>query len=197
MYTDSIQQQFQKIADKVSQTIRQEWQDLQSEWAPEREEAAKRFEQLKSRFSAILKELEKEVGQSTEKGKEDLQRLIQELRVQLALGKAETLEAYEEQKENITRQWHKLRASLAHTSTYHQFQEQLMDWRVKLDLLRVQYALSKMDLKSDWKEISSRLKKEFGHIEKTIESGAGIASEKIDQLEAELRVRLDKVFGKS
>lgn len=196
MKTDSIENSFRKIAGKIGQTIREEWKDIHTQWAPEKEEAARRFEQLKDKFRSILTELEREVSERKDVGFQELQKLIDDLRLQLALGKADSMEAFEEQKKAITHQWSLLRNRLESHTTYRQLGEHLMDWRVKMDLLRIQYALGKMELKSDWKDVSARLKTEFSHLEKAVESGAGIAGEKIEQLEAEVKSGFDRVFGK-
>jgi CHASE3 domain sensor protein len=196
MKTESLENSFRKIAGKIGQTIREEWSDLQTQWAPEKEEAALRFENLKEKYRATLQNIEQQAIEKKEEGLEKIQDLIQELRLQLALGKAETLEAFEEQKSAITHRWSVLRNHIESNPAYRHLGEELMDWRVKMDLLRIQYALGKMELSSNWKDISSKLKTEFGHLEKAAESGAGIAGEKIDQLEEEVKAGFERIFGK-
>jgi len=196
MNAETLENSFRKIAGKPSQTIKEEWKDLQNQWAPEKEEAARRFEELKDKYRIVLSEIEDQLRERKDEGFHELEKLIDELRLQLALGKAETLEAFEEQKRSITHRWTLLRARLESHPAYQPMAEKLMDWRVKLDLLRIQYALGKMELKSDWKDISSRLRTEFGYLEKAVESGAGIAGEKIEQLEAEVKSGIERIFGK-
>lgn len=196
MSGDSIESRFREIAGKIGQTIRDEWKDIQTQWAPEKEEATRRFENLKEKYLSTLQSIEKQAREQKEEGLEEIERLIDDLRLQLALGKAETLEAFEEQKRAITHRWSLLRNRIESHPAYRHLGEELMDWRVKMDLIRIQYALGKMDLSSNWKDVSSRLKTEFGHLEKAVESGAGIAGEKIDQLESEVKAGFERIFGK-
>jgi hypothetical protein len=61
-----------------------------------------------------------------------------------------------------------------------------------MEMIKIQFSLGKMELKDNLKEISSDLGKELDHLGKALEAGAGIAGEKFDRFESEVK----KIFEK-
>lgn len=185
---------FKDVADSLVNNIRTEWRDFKSKWAPLEADAMDRFEDMKQSFSSSLTRLEKQVAGWTDTGQESLKEirsLMEELRLQLSLGKAEGMEAFEDQKQKISDTWKKLRSRLEERSEFAHLEsglkKELMEWRIKLDMMKIQFALGKMEMKERWKDISEEIGREAENLGKAVEAGAGIAAEKIDHFEDELK----------
>ena len=69
---------------------------------------------------------------------------------------------------------------------------QLDEWRGQLEVVKIQFALGRVEWKQDWKHFSSELGREVDNLGKALEAGAGIAGEKLDRVEEELQ----KIFKK-
>ncbi|MBL7924030.1 MAG: hypothetical protein JNL88_07520 [Bacteroidia bacterium] len=199
MKTGETFAEFKSIADKLVKDIQEEWKDIKTKWAPAEEEAIQRFEELKNNFKTTLNALDKEMQNWKNSNRQELDAVkekIDHLYVQLNLGKAEGMQSFEEQKQKITTEWNAFKLKLEQMPEYQTMQnklkEELIDWRIKLDMMKVQFALGKMEVKDSWKNISEELGKEAGHLGKAVEAGAGIAGEKLDQFEGEIKKIFDK-----
>ena len=187
------------MTEKALDTLKEEVSDLKQRWAPEAEEAANRFEALKSDFRESLAALEQKlvsVIRPDDARLAELKQKMDELRLQLALGKAESLEKFEEQQKKIQLHWSMLKANLEKIPEYNSLQDEVKsafnEWRVRMEMIKIQFSLGKMELKDNLKEISSDLGKELDHLGKALEAGAGIAGEKFDRFESEVK----KIFEK-
>lgn len=189
---------FKSMAEKAVSTIKEEADEFKHRWAPESHVAADRFEELKKKFSAALLGMESAIKEQLAhlpaEG-EKIQRAIDELRVQLALGKAETIEAFEAQKKTILQQWKLLKLELEKQPAYKDLSRHVDEWRVDLELLKVQYALGMMEWKKNWNNISAELGKEMDNLGKAMEAGAGVAGEKLDKVEEEIQ-RIIRKYSK-
>lgn len=199
MNTKDSLNEFKAIADKMVKNIKEEWTDVKSKWAPDEEESSRRFEELKLKFRGTLDTLKQNINTWKEENQDEINSLnqkIDEMQVQLSLGKAEGLDAFEEQKKKISLQWNLLKLKLEQHPRYHTLQqelkEEILNWRIKMDLLKIQFALGKVEVKDRWENISGEISKEVEHLGKVVEAGAGIAGEKLDQFEVEIK----KIFEK-
>ena len=199
MKTNEMLNSLKSMTEKALGTLKEEVSDLKHKWAPEAEEAANRFEALKSDFKESLGAIEQKlvgVLRPDDARLAELKQKIDELRLQLALGKAESLEMFEEQQKKIQLQWSILKANLEKIPEYNSLQDEVKsafnEWRVRLEMIKIQFSLGKMELKDNLKEISSDLGKELDHLGKALEAGAGIAGEKFDRFESEVK----KIFEK-
>ncbi|MEZ4923012.1 MAG: hypothetical protein R2780_07580 [Crocinitomicaceae bacterium] len=95
------------VVDKVVDALRKaatELEALQVQAALGKAEASDKYEELKKKFDHFVHETKIKFEQGKEKAgdiQEEVQALLDELRVQLALGKAEGKEAFAEQKKKI------------------------------------------------------------------------------------------------
>lgn len=199
MKTNEMLNSLKSMTEKAIGTLKEEVSDLKHRWAPEAEEAANRFEALKSDFIESLSAIEQKlvsVLRPDDARLAELKQKMDELRLQLALGKAESLEKFEEQQKKIQLQWSILKANLEKIPEYNSLQDEVKsafnEWRVRLEMIKIQFSLGKMELKDNLKEISSDLGKELDHLGKALEAGAGIAGEKFDRFESEVK----KIFEK-
>lgn len=192
--------EFKNIADNLVKNIKEEWSQITSKWAPAEEEATRRFEEQKEKFRTTLNTLDVELNKWNNSGREELESIkqkIDELHVQLTLGKAEGIEAFEAQKKNITEKWTQLKQALEKFTEYNRMQtalkQELLDWRIKMDMLKIQFSLGKMEVKDSWKNISQEISREAEHLGKVVEAGAGIAGEKLDHFEEEIKKLINKI----
>lgn len=102
---------------------------------------------------------------------------LDELRVQLALGKADTRDAFEEQRKKITAVFHKLEtffeSRLAQTEAVATLQIEMAKFRIRLEILKLRFELNRMDAHEEFeagkKAFAQRLEKireSAGEIEK-------------------------------
>jgi gas vesicle protein len=162
-------------------------------------DAADEFEALKKRyrkyfnsFKQKLDELEPAAGKLRDK----LKAVLDELEVQLALGKAETKEAFETQKENLRRLMDE--ATRLTKDLFNENKETLHDWQamftdvcdhlaMQLDYLRLYYHLGKKEadqrFESKRKEMEEQLKRVNERLDKLAKAG----KEKWNDIYAEMQ----------
>lgn len=199
MKTNEVFNTLKSMTEKAMGTLKEEVSDLKNRWAPAAEEAGNRFEVLKTDFKESLTVMESKLAMvlSADDARwTELRQKMDELKLQLALGKAESLEVFEEQQKKIQLQWSILKANLEKIPEYNSLQDEVKsafnDWRVRLEIIKIQFSLGKMELKDNIRDISNDLGKELDHLGKAIEAGAGIAGEKFDRFESEVK----KIFEK-
>ncbi|MEP1097335.1 MAG: hypothetical protein ABJG78_19620 [Cyclobacteriaceae bacterium] len=129
------------------------------------------FEEQKKKLSTWLDSLGDKLEETKDISKEKLRGIkssLEELRVQAALGKAETEEHLKEQQKNITLGLHELRRKLssAYNSTkegagsvIEEVSDQLDDFHTRFDLFRLRMHLGMTEAQEEWDE----KKKELAH----------------------------------
>jgi len=134
-------------------------------------ETKEEFEDQKKKLSLWLDSLEDTLGNAKEVSKEkflSIKASMQELRLQIALGKTETIEHLHEQQRNIALGLHDLKQKLS--SVYgaskeeandiiEEVSDQLDSFHTRFDLFRLRMHLAKTDAEEDWNE----KKKELAH----------------------------------
>lgn len=185
------EQQKEQAKDKLN-SIKSEIEALEVQLALGKAEAVKEFESQKAAFNQKLDEAKVLVDELAEKGKGkvgELKTYMEELQVQLALGKAESVEVYKEQEhkmqEALTAFRAKAKETFEETSQEGETKvKELMslvevqsgEFKTKMDMYRVQLALGEKEAREELE----KLRKEF--ITNAREIGAKI-DEQIDQLE--------------
>ncbi|MEL7343221.1 MAG: hypothetical protein AAGM67_22245, partial [Bacteroidota bacterium] len=126
---------------------------------------------------------------------ENLRTRLDELKVQLALGKAESRDAYEDQKD-------KLEEALKHTQTAlgewsdeadaklsdvsQVLKEKATLFETKMDLFKVQFALGKAEAKEEWEEKKEEIRSHLMGIRKKADEGKDKAEDKWDEFSEEM-----------
>jgi hypothetical protein len=142
-----------KLADEVIKGFRKaatELEKFQLQFALGKAEAKDKYEELKKDFNARLHAAKLKAI----KGKEHAQKLhqlIDELQVQLALGKAETKDAFDKQRKKINATMHEIelwiKAHPALLNAYDNLLEEFEKIRIKLEILWVNYKISRLTTK--------------------------------------------------
>lgn len=127
-------------------------------------EAHDAYEAAKKKFRHAVQEAEQLFGASKEKATDigtQLKTIIETLQVQLALGKADTRDAFEAQRKKIMQALHSLENLLENNELTKEYYEKLhaeiAKFKIKMEILRLRFELNKMDAREDFEE----KKKEF------------------------------------
>lgn len=161
-------------------------------------EAKEEFETQKKAVGRWLHSLEDDLskakGISEEKAK-DLKTAFEELRVQAALGKAETEEMLKEQQKNLNSTIHTVQNRLKHLYSVstdraaelsQEADHTLEDFHMRFDLLKLQLHLGKEESKDLWEEKKKELSGKLKQLDEHLEKGAHVASEKWDGFSTEI-----------
>lgn len=134
-----------------------EIEDFQVQLALGKAEAHDKFEEAKKKFNSFLHSSKQKLAVTKEK-KEKIRGNFDELQVQLALGKAESIELFNEQKKKIFSAISKLEKSFENkTSVFsgdveEKIKHEIERFRIKMEVLRVQYALGKLEAAEEFEK---------------------------------------------
>lgn len=145
-------------------------------------DAAEAFEKQKDHLKDFINQAKQNIDKGTDMAEENVNALrakLDELRVQLSLGKADTLEAFEAQRKKIEPALHEVYAAgkKAFNTGFEQgsklFDHQAELFKTGLEVLQLQFALGKMEAKDEAeklrKDINQKMEemqvkaKEFQH----------------------------------
>lgn len=152
----------------------------------------------KNKLEAKIDELE--LGEKGQKVRASLE----ELQVQLALGKAETRDAIEEQCKKLNSSVHeagkgyddlKEKAETQYHELADEFNEFVEKFKTKLDVLRLQAALGKADLQDEMKEKKEELTQKLAEVRKKTEENKDKAEDKWDDFKEEIGEAYDHFKG--
>lgn len=120
-------------------------------------EARDAYEDAKKKFRHFIHEAGQSFASSQSHAKDrldELRAVFETLQVQLALGKAETREAFEEQRKKILQALHAIENFLENnglTAEYYKLiHNEIAKFRIKLEILRLRYELNKMDAREEF-----------------------------------------------
>lgn len=195
----------QKITDQTKQFMA-DWQkrleEMQMQFSLGKMDAVDAFEKQKEHYRSMLltfkENIDKGTGLAEEKAAE-MKAKIEELRLQLALGKAEGMDAFEEQRKKIELAMHELYVANkgtmdeAYNKSLTMFDNNAEAFKTGLEIVKLQFSLAKMDaketLEEKQKEISEKMVELNGQF-KTIQSAA---MENVDEMNKQLRDNFDKM----
>jgi len=148
------------ITDKIINGLKTavtEIEELRVQIALGKAETKDLYENVKKKFSHSMHEAKIKLNVLQEKASPEileLKRLFETVQVQLALGKAESKEAFEEQRKNIIKSLHTLEAAIRKNESaneyYSQFLEEIEKFKIKIDILKLRFELKKMEAKTDF-----------------------------------------------
>ena len=182
-------------------TFKNKVNDLRTEWESKIEElelqltlgkaeAHDKFEQSKSNFQRTVNDLKARTGELEHLGKEkaqDLKMKLEELQVQLNLGKAETRDVFEKQKgkleeliDEAQKSFDAFREDAGEKidRTEHEFIESAERFKSKLDTFRLHYTLAKAEVKDELEERRKYLKSNLKNLRDRYEIVNEITEEK-------------------
>jgi hypothetical protein len=129
---------------------------LQVQLALGEAEADDKYEELKKKFTRYINGVKAQIGTRSRKAANDLHADLDDLQVQLALGKAESKETFESQRKKILRALTNVENKVKSAYRASGFEEELLHeieaTRIKLDLIKVHYELGKMEARDEFED---------------------------------------------
>lgn len=163
-------------------------------------EARDEFEVQKKKLAELVDTAQEKLKDFEEEKTQKLKTTIDELRVQAALGKAETEDALEEQAKKINKGLHQVKQDLSKTAhkaegkashlvdeTKHQFD----DIHTRLDLIRLRTHLGKKEVEQTWDEKKKELSHKLHEFNQKLEKGKDVAEDKWEHFADEISVAWD------
>lgn len=154
------------------------------------------FEDMKKELRESVSEFNAAFDKEKMAATETIIKGIETLQLQLALGKAEALDAYEGQKEKILHSITQLENELKENRSElmadarMKIQNELEKFRLKMEILQIRYELGKIDLKDNIEEKKSKFKKEFDQL---IENLKDESSEQLVEYGKDLKEAYEKL----
>jgi hypothetical protein len=152
----------------------------------------KRYRKYFSSFKQKLSEMEPGINEL----RDELKAVLDELELQLALGKAETKEAFETQKENLRRLMDK--AKRLAKQLYNENKDKFRDWEemfndvcehlhMQLDYLRLYYHLGKKEADARFADKRHEMEEQLKRMNERLEKLAKAGKEKWKEIYAEMQ----------
>ncbi|HMT28199.1 MAG TPA: hypothetical protein PKD91_02855 [Bacteroidia bacterium] len=152
------------------------------------------FEDMKKELRESFHEISGELKSESKEIAESVKSNIEELQLQLALGKAEALDAYEEQKSKINKSINSIEHDIRNTKNELSYdarlkiQNELEKFRLKMEVLQIRYELGRLDLKDNVETKKQKFKKEFDQLLDTLKEET---SEKVEEYGENLKNAYD------
>jgi tRNA U34 5-methylaminomethyl-2-thiouridine-forming methyltransferase MnmC len=161
----------EKVADKLL-TAQQEIDELVVQFALGKAEGKEKFEEIKKEFRQRVSEFRTllETASSDFLTPEARQR-IEELEVQLALGKADSKELFEEQKKKIMKALDEVESEIKSwigSKLPDNFSHEVEKFKLKLEIIRLKFHLKKFEMKDAFKDSMADSKRKIEKITESI-----------------------------
>lgn len=179
------------------QKLSEELEELREQVdASSEEQAAEKLESHKSSFMSFI-DSSKEKLDGILSGDASLkaQQALDELRVQLALGKAESKEALDEQKHKLDQALHDAESRYSSLKDgadddFHKWTAEFGDWKEKLqtrmDITRLQYSLGKAEAKEEMEKKRQDLSKRLHSMKTSLDEIEDKGEDKVEEFTKEL-----------
>jgi hypothetical protein len=192
---------FKEKADEAIQEWKLRAEELQLQLSLGRMEAIDELEKQKSNFKSFINETTNKVNTMAEKINPEiasqLKTKFEEMQVQLALGQAESKEAFEKQKEKINQGldsiFDLLKKGIKNAgmeenlnSFLEKFEGTTETFKTKLEAAKLQFALGKADAKDDLEKNKKEVTEKLNEIRSKIDSNKEIAEEKWEGFRTEI-----------
>lgn len=147
------------ITDKIVEGLKKatvEIEEFQLQFALGKADAKDVYEDLKRKFNLKMHDLKQTAHKLKDQVSDDADKLkaaFEELQLQLALGKADTKDLFEEQRKSILKALHKIESAIKENETansyYVKLLEEIEKFKIKLEILRLRFELKKFDVSSE------------------------------------------------
>ncbi|MDX1909724.1 MAG: hypothetical protein SF053_21990 [Bacteroidia bacterium] len=184
----------------------EELEDLKIHLSLGEEELAEAFDKQKARFQVYADQLKQKLDEAgVDDALTSLRAKVEELQVQLALGKADSRDALEAQRHQLHKavreageitQQLAAQAGEASQSWLKEFEEASSRFQTRLEVLKVQAALGEAELKDKWEESRRELD---GFIHEAREKMSEVqedTSEKLEEVSREVAASYEKIKAK-
>jgi hypothetical protein len=183
-----------------------EWQsrfeEMRVQFTLGKMDAVDAFEKQKEQMRNAMLSLKENLDKATDMSEEQMQKLkikMEELQVQLALGKAEGADLFHEQKKKIEAAMDALKAESK--NAYHKGFEQAMNvydhnakaFKTGIEIVQLQYALAKMDAKDDAEKIRKELTEKTNEMNALFTQGQQMFVAQMEEWNKQWQAGFDKM----
>jgi hypothetical protein len=189
-----------KVIEKIIEMLRNavtELEEFELKFALGEVEAADQYENIKKKLRELLLKMREVVKDHS---KEIDARIAQLLEI-LGTGRVETKELFDEQREKIVASLDKLLEDFKSTGIdaelYSTLISEFEKFKIKMEILRLKFALKKMDWKQEWESGKKELNKKISELEQQMRSAHHQIQENNEEFFAEMRkayAHLKKAF---
>lgn len=189
--------------DETKNTWKSKIEELELQLALGKMDATDEFEKRKKDLNGTVHSMKQKIAglpQAADDNTLKLKNSLEELQVQLALGKAETKDAYEEQKKKIETSMHntkrafndfKKEAGETLDEAGNSFNENLDSFKGKLDTFKLHYALGKADAKDEWEVKRKELQSQVNTIKQKFDAAGDVTEAKWEDFKSDMSKSLD------
>lgn len=197
-----MENQFNNQMKQFMNNWQQRLQDLQVQFSLGKMDAADAFEKQKDQMRGYLTTMKENLDKATTLSEEkatEMRTRFEELRVQLALGKADGLEAFEDQRKRIEAAMNefyaagKLNFNEAYQRGIDLFDQNATAFKTGLEIVKLQYALAKMDAKDDLAEQQKALGEKINELNQQYMHMQKSAMDNMEEMNRQLRDNFEKM----
>jgi hypothetical protein len=194
-----------KMTDQMKQFV-SDWQkrmeEMQMQFSLGKMDAVDAFEKQKEQYRNSLVTLKENLDKATDVAEDKLAEMkvkIEELRLQLALGKADGMDAFEEQKKKIELAMHELyvagktnfNESYAKSITL--FDQNADAFKTGLEIIKLQFSLAKMDAKDEFAEKQKEIGEKLVELNQQYKTIQATTMENMEAMNSQLRDNFEKM----
>lgn len=179
---NSTDKSFKSKAKEQWLKMRAQYEELELQMALGKMEAKDTFKNQKERFTSYIDQLLEEVKDEKDENIVAMRTRLEELKVQLALGKMEAKDEYAETKakldaaiNNLLEACKKSKSKSADTIS-----EMATSFRTRLDIFKMHFALGKMEARDEINEEKEKMKERMQKVREKLDELEDAADEKWD-----------------
>jgi hypothetical protein len=182
----------EKIAGKLMKA-QQELDELAVQFALGKAEAKDKFEDIKKDFGTHIAELKHSLKSTVLKEMVSVSKAkFEELELQLALGKAETAEAFEIQSKKILKSLQTLedeiKEKFPQTAETNSFNQEIEAFKLKIEILRLKFVLKQFEVKDTFKDKMRDASKVIDKLKNSAKEKLESGKEKYDDFKDEVQL---------
>lgn len=198
MNTEQMKDQMKQFMESWQQRL----EEMKLQFSLGKMDATEAFEKQKDQLRTTLVSLKDNMDKATDMAEEkatELKTKMEELRVQLALGKADGMEAFEEQRKKIEHAMNDfyLTSKKNFGTNYEKgielFDRQSEAFKTGLDIVKIQYSLAKMDAKDNLEEKRKELNDKIVELNNQFKDMQQTAMDNMEELNRQLRENFEKM----
>jgi hypothetical protein len=198
MDTKQLEEQFKQLFNNWKSSL----EDLRVQFNLGKMDATEAFETQKKNLKGLVENMKENADKATDMAEEGAQKFkgkLEELLLQLNLGKADSKELYDEQRKKIDLALQEVYAAgkLAYHGNYSYMME-LFDNNTKafktgLDIVKLQFALGKMDAKEEAEKAGKEVNEKIAELQTFAEKAQQLTKENMEEWGKQMKEGMDKI----
>jgi hypothetical protein len=198
MNTQHIKDQMKDFVSSWQQRL----EEMQVQFSLGKMDAAEAFEKQKDQLRTMLVSMKENIDKATDVAEDktaEMRNKLEELKLQLSLGKADGLDAFEAQRKKIEAAMHdfyhtgKQNFSSNYEKGLELFDRQSEAFKTGLDIVKIQYNLAKMDAKEEVEEKKKELNDKIVELNNQFKTIQATAMENMEEVNRQLRENFEKM----